>query len=156
MKARKFSDSKMLYLIDEGYSQAEVARQLKVSRQAVSQRLMELRGRTTRAIIAKETQAVVKERFDALEQLTEINRKALELLEQAEGNPDFALKCVGEVRNQIRLAADIQMQLFSVQEAQKFMMIVKDALKECSPNAYKKFLYRINQERTLRSTLRFT
>jgi predicted transcriptional regulator len=156
MAANKINNSKLLKLIDEGRGQADVARILGVSRQAVSHRLIELRGRTTRAIVAKETQAIVKERFDALEQLTEINRKALELLEQAEDNPDFALKCVGEVRNQIRLAADIQMQLFSVQEAQKFMVIVKEALKEASPDAYKKFLFRLNQERTLRSTLRFT
>lgn len=149
------NDTKLIRLIDSGVSQAEAARQLGVTRQAVSKRLQELRGRTTRVVVAQPTKRIVNERFDALEQLGEINHKSLELLEQAEGNPELALKCIGEVRNQIRLAADIQMHLFSVQEAQKFMMIVKDALKEASPDAYQKFIRRINNERTLKSTLRF-
>jgi len=155
MDHKKINDTKLIRLIDNGISQAETARELGVSRQAVSQRLQELRGRTTRVIVAKPPEQIVKRRFDAIGQLTEINRKSLELLEQAEENPEFALKCIGEVRNQIRLAADIQMNLFSVQEAQKFMAIVKEALKEASPDAYKEFLRRINDERTLKSTLQF-
>ena len=155
MRSKKINDTRLIRLVDEGFSQAEAARELGVSRQAVNKRLIELRGRTTRAIVAKSTKDAVNEGFDALRQLTEINRKSLDLLEEAEENPEFALKCIGEVRNQIRLAADIQMQLFPVQEAQKFMTIVKEALKEASPNAYKEFILRINDERTLRSTLRF-
>jgi predicted transcriptional regulator len=156
MDARKINDKKLIRLIDSGKTQADAARDLGVSRQAVSKRLNELRGRTTRVVVAQPTKKIIDQRFDAIEQLGEINKKSLELLEQAEEKPEFALKCIGEVRNQIRLAADIQMHLFSVQEAQKFMAIVKEALKEASPDAYKEFLRRINHERTLRSTLRFT
>lgn len=155
MRLQKINDSKLLSLVDEGRSQADVARELGVTRQAVSKRLNELRGRTTRVMVAQPTRKIVRQRFDAIEQLAEINRKSLELLEQAEENPEFALKCIGEVRNQIRLAADIQMHLFSIEEAQRFMAIVKDALKEASPDAYKEFLRRINNERSLRSTLQF-
>ena len=149
------NDTKLIRLIDNGMSQAEAARELGISRQAVSKRLIDLRGRTTKVIVAKTPKQVVEKRFDAIKQLVAINKKSLELLEEAEENPEFALKCIGEVRSQIRLAADIQMQLFSVQEAQKFMAIVKEALKEASPDAYKEFLRRINDERTLKSTLQF-
>jgi len=155
MKHKKINDTRLIRLVDDGVSQAEIARSLGVSRQAINKRLLELRGRTTRAIVAKSTQAVVEQGFDALKQLGNINKKSLELLEQAEEDREFSLKCIAELRNQIRLAADIQLQLFSVQEAQKFMAIVKDALKEASPDAYQEFLRRINNERTLRSTLRF-
>ena len=156
MTQRKLNDSKVLKLFDRGNSQAEIARKLGVTRQAVSKRLSELRGRTTSAVIVREpTKKIIDQRFDAIAQLGEINKKSLELLEQAEEKPEFALKCIGEVRNQIRLAADIQMHLFSVQEARKFMAIVKESLKEASPDAYKEFLRRINNERTLKSTLRF-
>jgi len=156
MSEKRISDARLLRLVDSGHTQAEVARTLGISRQAVNKRLLEVRGRTTRAIVAKSTQAVVEQGFDALKQLGDINKKSLELLEQAEEDKEFSLKCIAELRNQIRLAADIQLQLFSVQEAQKFMAIVKDALKEASPDAYQEFLRRINNERTLRSTLRFT
>jgi predicted transcriptional regulator len=156
MKRKKLSDEKLLDLIDRGMSQAQVARKLRVSRQAVNKRLIELRGKTTKVIMAKHPQQVVKNRFDAVEQLVEINRKALKLLEEAEKNPEFSLKCIAEVRNQIRLAADIQMHLFSVQEAQKFMSIVKESLREASPDAYKAFLRRINNEQALRTTLQFS
>ena len=157
MRPPIINDRKLLQLIDkQEMSQSAAAKELGVSRQAVNQRLKELRGRTTKVVVvAKETKEAVQKGFDALAQLTEINRKSLELLEQAEKNPDFALKCIGEVRNQIKLAADIQMHLFSVQEAQNFMVIVKKSLKEASPDAYKEFIRRINNERALRSTLRF-
>ncbi len=155
MKEKKIDDSVLCRLVDKGMSQAEAARELGVSRQAVSKRLVEIQGRTTRAIVAKDTQQVVRKGLDAMQQLSDINQKSLKLLKQAEENPEFALKCIAEVRNQIRLVADIQTQLFNIQEAQKFMVIVVESLKEASPDAYQEFIRRINHERTLKSTLRF-
>ena len=155
MRPPTINDRKLIELIDkQKMSQSEAAKELGVSRQAVNTRLKQLRGRTTKVIVAKEAQRAVEKGFDALAQLTQINQKSLELLNEAEESPDFALKCIGELRNQIRLAADIQIQLFSVQEAERFMSIVMEILKEVDEDAYKEFKRRINDERAIRSALR--
>jgi len=78
----KINDRKLLQLIDkEGKSQSEAARVLGVSRQAVSHRLQELRGRTTKVVVAKKIEEVVDRKIDAMEQLTKINKYANEILE---------------------------------------------------------------------------
>ena len=156
MSTGKINDTRLIRLVDEGVSQAKIARQFNVSRQAIHKRLQELRGRTTKIIVAKESKGLIQKGFDALAQLNEINKKALELLDQAEENPEFALKCIAEVRNQVRLAMDIQVNLFSVQEAERFMLIVRDVLRETAPDAYQKFKSRINNERSLKQALRFS
>ena len=79
MKRQRINDNKLLALIDSGISQSKAAKELGVSRQAVNQRLKELRGRTTTVIVASEAQRAVEIGFDALEQLTQINQKSLEL-----------------------------------------------------------------------------
>jgi len=75
------NDTRLIRLIDSGMSQAEVARELGVSRQAVSKRLIELRGRTTKVIAAKKVEQVVDQRLDAVDQLQKINQNANEILD---------------------------------------------------------------------------
>ena len=81
MKSKKLNDTQLIRLIDAGTSQAEAARQLGVSRQAVSQRLIELRGRTTKVMVAKKIEQVVDQRLDTIDQLQKINNDANEILD---------------------------------------------------------------------------
>ena len=82
MRPPKINDRKMLRLIDtEKMSQSAAAKQLGVSRQAVSKRLQELRGKTTKIVVAKKLEKVVDGKIDALSQLTKINKDANEILE---------------------------------------------------------------------------
>ena len=82
MRKPKINDRRLLQLLDkEGKSQTEAAQILGVSRQAVSQRLHELRGRTTRVTVAKKVEAVVDHKLNAIEQLNKINADANELLD---------------------------------------------------------------------------
>ena len=53
MRPQTINDKKMLELIDAGESQASIARRLGVTPQAVNQRLIKLRGRTTKCIVVK-------------------------------------------------------------------------------------------------------
>ena len=41
-----------------------------------------------------------------MKQLTDINQKTLDLLDEAEKNPELSLKCISEIRNQIRWIHD--------------------------------------------------
>lgn len=149
------NDRELLRLIDkEKRTQSEAAKAMGVSRQAVSKRIQELRGRTTRVVVAKETEKVLRQSFDAVQQLSDINQKTLEMLDAAEADQEFSLKCVAELRNQIRLAMEIQERIYSQKAAQEFMTIIIDVLKDVSIDAYKEFRERINNERAFRSSLR--
>jgi predicted transcriptional regulator len=81
MSPQKINDSKMLRLIDSGMSQSKVAKKIGVSRQAVNKRLRELRGKTTRVVVAKKIEQMVDRKIDAIEQLQKINDYANELLD---------------------------------------------------------------------------
>jgi predicted transcriptional regulator len=62
-------------------SQARAAKELGVSRQAVSKRLKELRGHTTKAVICKKVEKVIDRKIDTMEQLSKINEYANEILD---------------------------------------------------------------------------
>ena len=81
MSNPKINDRKMLRLIDSGMSQSEVAKKIGVSRQAVSKRLQELRGKTTKVVVSKKIEQVVDQKIDAIGQLQKINDYANELLD---------------------------------------------------------------------------
>jgi len=155
MRPPKINDRRLLALIDKGLSQSKAAKQLGVSRQAVNKRFLELRGKTTKAIVAKDAKRAVEQGFDAIDQLTAINQKSLDLLDKAEKDPQFALKCIAELRNQVRLAMDIQQNLYSQQAAQEFMATIVDIMREVDSGVYKKFIERINNEKSIRDALRF-
>ena len=93
MSSSKINDRELLRLLDrEGLTQSEAARKLGVSRQAVSLRLIEIRGKTTRAVVAKKIAEVVEHKIDTLGHLTKVNRHANEMLDLLirwqSGDPD--------------------------------------------------------------------
>ena len=150
------NDRKLLQLIDsEGKNQSDAAKELGVSRQAVSKRLQDLRGRQTRVIAAKKIEKAVDLNLDAMAQLMTINKKTLALLDEAEQNPKLTLSCIAEVRSQIKLAADIYGQMYSVKVVNEFMAIVSEVLKNVDANVYREFKERVNRERSLRQAVRF-
>lgn len=82
MPKQTINDRELVRLVDrDKLSQSEAARRLGVTRQAVSKRLMELRGQTTRAIVSKRVTQVVEQKLDAIGQLQKINDHANELLD---------------------------------------------------------------------------
>jgi predicted transcriptional regulator len=150
----KIIDRKLLRMVDQGKTQVEAAEFFKVSKQAVNKRLKELRGKTTKIIATKELEASIDHKFDAIQQLIDINKKTLDLLDEAEANPEFALKCIGEVRNQLKLASDIYSQMYSVQVVNEFMATVTDILRDVDKDVFKEFQRRFNNERSIRSAIR--
>jgi predicted transcriptional regulator len=62
-------------------NQTEAAKELGVSRQAVSRRLQEIRGKTTRVIVAKKVEQVIDRQFDSMDQLNRINDYTNEILD---------------------------------------------------------------------------
>ena len=83
--------------------QTEAAKELGVSRQAVSKRLQEIRGKTTGAIIAKRVDKVIDRKIDAMDQLNRINEYTNEILDRVMAwgrGDDEALQALeGQVKN---------------------------------------------------------
>lgn len=148
------NDRKLLRMVDQGKTQVQAAEFFGVSKQAINKRLKELRGRTTKIVATKKLEATIEHKFDAIQQLMDINKKTLGLLDEAEENPEFALKCIAEVRNQLKLASDIYSQMYSVQVVNDFMATVIDILRDVDQDVYKEFQRRFNHERSLRSAIR--
>jgi len=82
MRPPKINDHKLLRLIDkQRMNQTEAAKELGVSRQAVSRRLQEIRGKTTKVIVAKKVEQVIDRKIDAMDQLIRINEYTNEILD---------------------------------------------------------------------------
>lgn len=155
MPPKRINDTRLIRLIDEGKSQAEVARELGVSRQAVHTRLRELRGRVTQAVVAKKVEQVVDRKLDALEQLQKINAEANRLLDEIEASPEVKLRAMAEIRGQLRLQLEIFETLFSLQAAEEFQQEVLAAIGEVAPEVRNEIIARLNKRRAIRSALRF-
>ena len=69
----------MLKMVDEGISQIKIAEFFGVSKQAVSKRIKELRGRTTKVVVSKKVEQIIDDRLDAISQLKKINDQANQL-----------------------------------------------------------------------------
>lgn len=156
MARKTINDKKMLQLIDSGLSQAETARKMGFTRAAISKRLQELRGKTTRVIVARKTKEVVDNNLDAISQLKRINDKANALLDAAEDDPAMAVKIMAEIRGQLKLQLEIFEVLYSVQAAREFQAEVLEAIKEADNDTRKKIIDRLNKKRALRAAVQFS
>jgi DNA-binding Lrp family transcriptional regulator len=81
MSRKKINDTKLLRLVDEGRSFAEVGKFFGVSPQAAHKRFKELRGKTTKVVVAKKIEQIVDRKIDAIDQLYKVNGYANELLD---------------------------------------------------------------------------
>ena len=152
---KKMNDTKLIRLIDSGSTQAEAARELGVSRQAVSKRLIELRGRTTKVMATKKIEQVVEQRLDAVDQLHKINVEANRLLNELEQTPELKLKVMAEIRGQLRLQLDIFQTLYDMKAVQEFQQEVLSAIGEADKETRNAIIDRLNQKRVIRKSIRF-
>ena len=155
MSQKKINDTKLVRLVDEGKRQADVARELGVSRQAISKRLIELRGRTTKIIATKKIEQVVAQRLDAAEQLHRINIQANQLLDELEQSPELKLKIMAEIRGQLKLQLDILSTLYDMKAVQEFQSEVLNAIGEADKETRNAIITRLNQRKTIRQSIRF-
>ena len=82
MGLQKINDKRLLDLIDrENVSQSEAARRLGVSRQAVSLRIIALRGKLTKVQVMKPVGDVIAHKLQTMEQLSKVNDYANEMLD---------------------------------------------------------------------------
>jgi predicted DNA-binding protein (UPF0251 family) len=153
----KINDRKLITLIDkEKKSQSQAAKELGVSRQAVSKRLIELRGKTTKVITAKRAEKVINQKLDTIAQLVKINKQANDLLDQIEDDDGLKLKAMAEIRNQLKLQFEIYQTLYSLKAAQEFQEAVLEAIAEVEPDVRNRIIQKLNEKRAVRSAVGFS
>jgi hypothetical protein len=81
MPKEKINDRSMLRMLDQEKTPVDVAKFFGVSKQAVNKRLKELRGKTTKVIVAKKVEQVIDRQFDSMDQLNRINDYTNEILD---------------------------------------------------------------------------
>lgn len=170
MVAKKINDDELLYLIDiEGLSQSKAAKQLKVSRQAVFQRLAYLKRKTTHVLVANNERAdrVINRRLNVAAQLVKINEHANGILDRliidgkkagSKGSEEFhdlALKTMAEIRLQLRLQMDIYQSLFDAEAVKEFQEAILESIAEVAPDVRNSILQKLNQKRAIRSAVQF-
>lgn len=143
----------MLKLVNEGKSQAEIARKLGVSRAAICKKLKEVRGQNTRVIVAKKLNQATNTQINAIEQLNDINQHTHELLNLVENDPLTSIKIIGEIRQQLKLQIEIFETIFNLQAANDFMSSVMEALEEVDPDVRDRVVQKLNSKSALRSAL---
>ncbi len=77
----KIDDFELQKLVDQGVSQAEIAKRFGVSRAAVCQKLKRLEQEKTKVTVIEKAGQIVDDKLDAIDQLQKINSYANELLD---------------------------------------------------------------------------
>jgi hypothetical protein len=154
MPRHKLSDSKLLEMVDGGLSYQSIGDQYGISRQAIQKRMVKLRGKMVAATCATGAKQLVDNRIDVLARLREIHDKTLGLIETAEGNDDYdlMLKSLGEVRQQLRLCADLLCMVADVQNVQNFQKAVLEAIGEADEPTQRKIIESLNRAKSLRES----
>ncbi len=180
MAQRKVSDVQLERLVKEGNGVSAIARILKVSKGTVSRRLKQLNLGIAKNITLHHAGEIVKREIDAATQLLKINDHANELLDllmvcingkeaakkealaklgpMGPGSKDpkeMALKCMQEIRSQLRLQLEIFQTLFDVKAVADFQREVLEAIADASLEVRDRIIRNLKEKSAIRSTLDF-
>ena len=155
MARKTVNINKVIKLVNDGVTQAEIARQLGFTPAAICKKIKEVKGQNTQAIVTRKINKVTNSQINAIEQLTEINKHTHDLLNQVENDPLISIKIIGEIRQQLKLQIEIFETLFNLQAANDFMSAVMETLEEVDPDVRDRVVQKLNQKSALRSVLTF-
>lgn len=155
MAEKIINDTKLIRLVDDGMSQAEIAREFEVSPAAVNKRLKQLRGRTTRAMIADKIDTVIDQKIDTWKQLEKINQRANTLLDKAVGSVQDSALLMREIREQLKLQMELFKTMWDVKAAMEFQDTVLTVIGKIDPEVRKQILQELNAKSAIRNAVTF-
>jgi len=180
MPKLKFSDTKLKQLVNNGLNCTQIAKRLGVTKGAVSQRLKGLNLAASKEVALVRAAEVVRKELNTVVQLQKINDHANDLLDLLMGcvNGDeaakkeavaklgpvgpgskdpkeLALKCMQEIRSQLKLQLEIFQALYDVQAIAEFQRSVLEEIKSVDPEVKNRLLQRLKDARALRSVVEF-
>jgi len=170
MFEKKISLPEVEKLLREGIHQSEIARQLKVSTQAISkvvQRLKQQHAPAALSVSPVVARAIVGSKIDGMRQLKKINDVTIHEINllnqkikdlQGNGNEEERehlvfqrLKHIAEIRKQLDLLLDICKELYNAEENQHFQQTVLDCIGEVNQEVRDEIIGRLKSLRSTRS-----
>jgi hypothetical protein len=180
MPPRKISDYQLERLIKEGNNVSRIAEIMRVSKGAVSKRIKQLKIGITQNVTLHQAGEIVKKEINAAGQLQKINDHANELLDllmvcvngdeaakieamaklgpAGPGSKDpkeLALKCMQEIRSQLKLQLEIFQTLYDMQAVAEFQREVLEAIGDADLETRDRIIRNLKERRAIRSTLEF-
>jgi len=180
MAQRKISDVQLERLVKDGNGVSQIARILKVSKGTVSRRLKQINLGIAKNITLHHAGEIVKKEINSVTQLQKINDHANELLDllmvcvngdvaaKAEaaaklgpigpGSKDpkeLALKCMQEIRSQLKLQLEIFQTLYDMQAVAEFQREVLEAIGNADLETRDRIIRNLKERSAIRSTLDF-
>jgi non-homologous end joining protein Ku len=149
--------------LDEGISQAEIARRYKVNPSSVCKAVRRLNKGNAKVVTQKAIPAIVDNKIDIMQQIRGINEKMqrhLDLIDEEiskDGQDakdkmqlrDQMVKYVAEIRKQMSTLLDISKTLYNAEEVQAFQRIVLQAIGEADPDTKKKIISELQKARSV-------
>jgi hypothetical protein len=180
MPARKISDVQLEQLVREGNGVSQIARILKVGKGTVSRRLKQLSIGINKNVTLHHAGELVKREINAAVQLQKINDHANEMLdllmvcingdERAKSEAtaklgpmgpgikdpkELALKCMQEIRSQLKLQLDIFQTLYDMQAVADFQREVLEAIGNADLATRDRIIGNLKERSAIRTTLDF-
>ncbi len=151
----KIDKDQLYQLLRQGNSLSECAKIFGCSPSAISQVKRQMDIKVIRSTDLVEGQKVKQAHLDACEQLRKINDRANDLLDQAIDAEDHetALRCMSEIRNQLKLQNEIFALLFDARAVQQFQEEVLTAIGEVAPDVRERIIDNLKKASALRSAL---
>lgn len=168
MSNSKFTDAQLKRLADQGIGNNEMARQLGVSKGAVSQRMKALRQNLAKYAVLHRAGEIMKKDLNAADQLKKLNDKANALLDMLsaaiEGNEEakakidpkgikpleeLSLKAIREIRGQMRLLVDIMRNLYDHEQAAIFQQEVLEVIHSVEPELRNRIVAKLKERRAM-------
>ena len=161
MGKAKFSNMELEKLLNQGMGVRAIAKKLRVSPSAVSQRLKALRVAISSHVAMRDGGRLAEQKYNAQEQLLSISRlinKELDFIqEKIKKEPEkerakwqeAQLKHTAEIRQQIKLMLEIASTLYRVEEIANFQKIVIEEIGNESPECRERIVKRLVERGSL-------
>lgn len=145
----------LIQMADNGTPVTEIASYFKVTTPAVYKALKKCGLETSKTMVAGAVKEVVKHKLDAIEQLTEANRKVNAIAESLSDREDddgieLVLKAVAEIRKQVNTALAIQKTLWRVEDVKEVLDgIISIIKKHVTPEVQRLIAEEVQKQRSL-------
>jgi len=152
----KFSNLELEKLLKQGMGVRAIAKKLRVSPSAVSQRLKALRVAVSAHVAVRDGGRLAEQKYNAQQQLLNIsqviNKELQYIQEKIKKDPpenerakwqEAQLKHTAEIRQQIKLMLEIASTLYRVEEVANFQKIVIEEIGNESPECRERIVKRL-------------
>jgi len=149
----KINKEELATMFEAGKTVAECAEHFGVSHPAISQARRQLRTYVAKNVSLERAHETVGKSINAVEQLTRINQRANDMLDNLQHDPANMIRVMGEIRMQLKLQMEIFQCLYDMEAVAEFQKAVLYAIGEVAPDVRDRIIQSLAQQRAIRSAV---